>query len=133
MQIQGSEGDLELRTRGNHAVQIETLQLRGASGAPVYAHHEAAGHRFQPARPLAPIEVDEQYSWIPEQLREQPFYNTAQVYARLAAEINGATPAVPDFGVALELLELIDAVKQSSANGGCRQPVRARTAALAQA
>jgi predicted dehydrogenase len=134
LRIQGSDGDLELRTRGNHAVQIETLELRGASGAPVYAHHEAAGHRFQPARPLDQIEVDAEYSWIPEHLREQPFYNTAQLYAKLGEQIRGSATTVPDFDVAVELLELIDAVKESAANGSCQRSVTGALAAeLAEA
>ncbi len=123
MQIQGTEGDLDLRTRGNHAVQIETLQLRGAHGVIEYAHHEAQGHRFRPARPLEAIEVEDSYTWVPEQLREQPLYNTAQLYARFAEDIIAGIVTVPGFETAVELLDVLEAVKDSDVQDGRRAAV----------
>jgi predicted dehydrogenase len=116
LQVQGTDGDLDLRTRGNHGVQIEQLALSGAKGRTDYAHHDTAGHRFRPSAALSPIEVEEVYTWIPPLLREQPFYNTAQLYAQLANDIRSGSRTVPDFGTAVELLELIEAVKASAAD-----------------
>ena len=123
LQIQGDAGDLEIYTRGNHAVQIETLELRGANGQVSYQHHEAARHAFQPARPLDVIEPDEHYSWVPEALRVQPFYNTAQLYAQLGRDIRGGEFTVPSFSTAAELSRLLEGMQRSSATGSCLQPV----------
>lgn len=121
--IQGTEGDLEIFTRGNHAVQIETLELRGANGERPYAHHESARHTFQPAPALDLIEVEDSYSWIPEQLRVQPFWNTAQLYARFADDITTGTQTVPDFSVATELLNLLETIETSSDHESRQQHV----------
>ena len=120
LSIQGTSGDLEIFTRGNHAVQIETLELRGATGERPYAHHESAGHTFQPAPALDLIEVEDTYSWVPEPLRIQPFWNTAQLYARFAEDIRTGSHTIPDFAVATELLELIETI-ESSADHDSRQ------------
>ena len=74
-------------------------------------------HGARGEEPLAPIEVPERFTLVPEGTPTGPARNVAQAYARLARAMAGGEPFDTGFEHAVTRHALIAAIERSSAEG----------------
>ena len=100
-EINGSEGDLQVRGENGHA-QMVRLSIHGASHADTT---------------LRPLEIPDSYlaGWPQDPVPG----NVTRVYARMAADLRNGTRTAPTFDDAVALHRLIAAV-ETAASTGCR-------------
>lgn len=100
LEIQGSDGMLALRT--DTSVQYGKLELQGARG-------RAA---------LQVLPVPAQYTLVRGDMAPGPAFSVAQMYAGLAASLDGGKPAEPGFDAAVVRHRMIEAIQKASDTGG---------------
>jgi predicted dehydrogenase len=100
LEINGSEGDLQLTAAGGQA-QIFELELGGGEGA-------------QSSLEILP--VPEQYRWSPRQ-GPGPSTNVAQAYARFARDYREGTHFCPSFEDAVTRHRMPNAIETAAATG----------------
>ena len=66
---------------------------------------------------LEELPTPAKYRWTPDTVPAGPSVNLAQMFSRLGKGIREGAPVDPDFNVAVELHELIDALERSSKTG----------------
>jgi predicted dehydrogenase len=102
-EVHGTKGDLALAADGPLGMQNALLTLRGTRDA-----------KQAPAL----LEIPAKYRHVPDSTPKARPYNVAQLYARIAARLNGAANvALPDFALALRRHRLLDAVQRASDSG----------------
>lgn len=67
--------------------------------------------------PLAPMEIPERFTLVPDSTPAGPARNVAQAYARLAQAMSSGEPFAPDFAHAVTRHALISAIERSAAEG----------------
>ena len=111
IEINGTEGDLQITAAGGHA-QIFDLAVLGGQGA---------------ARTLSPLDVPDTHRTVPPELKG-PAVNVAQTYVRLQEDLRQGTHECPNFADAVRRHRLLDAV-ETAARTGTRVRVEPRTGA----
>ena len=99
------------------------LEIYGTNGSLVISggSFHAGPIRLQGARgsdPLAPMDVPDRFTLVPEGFPSGPPRNVGQAYARLARALASGEPYQPDFAHALKRHRLIAAIEHSAANAG---------------
>jgi predicted dehydrogenase len=102
LEISGTEGDAVIETTGPQApmgIQISDLRVYGSRGPGGTYRELPVPSRFRHVAPDVPADA---------------VLNVAQLYARLGTEIRSGGPArVPDFGAAVHVHRLLDAIRSS--------------------
>jgi len=99
MEVYGRKGTLV--ASGEDSPQLGEVILSGAKGA----------------NELAPIPIPERFSITASGTPSGEAYNVGQMYVLFARAIREGKGQLPDFGTAVELHRLVDAVKQASDSG----------------
>src|SRR5271169_2612843 len=103
-EIHGTEGDLAIAPadpRQTSSVQISEFTVRGA----------------QRGKTLADLPIPESYRWVPPAVPAGPPFNVAQLFVRMAEGIREGKSVTPDFDVAVQRHELLDAIQKASDTG----------------
>jgi len=106
-EIHGTDGDLIVAPtdpRQGTSVQISEFTVRGA----------------QSGKTLADLPIPESYRCVPAQVPAGPPFNVAQLFVRMAEGIHEGKAASPDFEVAVQRHQLLDAI-QTASDSGLRQ------------
>jgi predicted dehydrogenase len=109
-EINGTEGDLAVTGAGGH-VQMLELMLQGGHG------NETA---------LAPLAIPDEYRWVPAETPAGFPFNVAQLYARLASDMQNGTRLSLTFEAAVVRHRMIAAI-QKAADTGDRQTYLSET------
>ena len=101
-EINGSNGDLVLSTEQLLGLQNSDLQLRGSKGR---------------GKPLEVMSVPESYFTLAPGVGPSRVRNVGELYAHIARCLQEGTPSEVDFSLATRRHRLLDAIRQSSAEG----------------
>ena len=103
-EIHGTEGALAIVPADpRHAtyIQVSEFTVRGA----------------QASKPLADLSIPERYRWVPPAVPAGLPFNVAQLYTRMAEGIRERKSVCPDFDVAVNRHQLLDAIQKASDTG----------------
>jgi predicted dehydrogenase len=99
LEVYGTQGSLVLSGGSFHAGPTRLQGQRGSG-------------------PVAPMDVPDRFTLLPEGFPAGPPRNVGQAYARIARALASGDPYQPDFAHALKRHRLIDAIEQSAASRG---------------
>ena len=71
----------------------------------------------QSGKPLADLSIPERYRWVPPAVPAGLPFNVAQLYTRMAEGIREGKSVSPDFDVAVNRHQLLDAIQKASDTG----------------
>ena len=103
-EIHGTEGVLAIVPADPSQatyIQVSEFTVRGA----------------QAGKPLADLSIPERYRWIPPAVPAGLPFNVAQLYRRMAEGIREGKSVSPDFDVAVNRHQLLDAIQKASDTG----------------
>lgn len=100
LEVYGTEG--MLRVSADAGANVGDLALSGATKGDAQ---------------VAPMPVPGEYTRVPADVPAGAPFNVAQIFQTLAGSIRDGSPASPDFGTAVQLHELLDAMERSSETG----------------
>lgn len=99
MEVFGTHGTLKATSAGS--TNIGSLKLEGVQGSD----------------DLTEIDIPERHIYVNDEMPKGAPFNVGQLYAQFAKDISGEGGNYPDFDVAVDLHVLIDAIRQSAAEG----------------
>jgi predicted dehydrogenase len=103
-EIHGTEGALAIVPADPSQatyIQVSEFTARGA----------------QVGKPLADLSIPERYRWVPPAVSAGLPFNVAQLYMRMAEGIREGKSVSPDFNVAVNRHQLLDAIQKASDTG----------------
>ena len=115
-EIHGTEGTLAIVPADPCQatyIQVSEFTVRGA----------------QAGKPLADLSIPESYRWVPPAVPAGLPFNVAQMYMRMAEGIREGKSMSPDFNLAVERHQLLDAIQKAS-DSGIRQILERRSCLL---
>lgn len=101
IEINGTKGDLHIRSRQNFMFQIDDLIVLGTQGRGELKELTLPGHIQLP----------------PAELMGTPAYNVAGIYQQIHRDLAKDTHEAPDFQTALAVHELLDQVRKAGETG----------------